>query len=211
MGTSKKNMNNEIKKLLKQKPLDQLNDFAPDISKVVLSQESLTKSLDNEEVVNTTIDVVTKRFISLGDNGYKGKTKKEISEDELTQQEFLEMILKEIEDESKINSKVLEKALKIVMSQLLEEESFDVYVFSQLLFYQVVYQLLLSELYETLKDSYEDLSYIQIKKMVSSLTDKIMNNEVCSKVNEFVDRKVSFSNLLEIITKATDNAEFGVF
>ncbi|WP_066303977.1 hypothetical protein [Bacillus sp. FJAT-29814] len=211
MGTSKKNMNNEIKKMLKEKPLDQLNVFAPDISKVVLSQESLTKSLDNEEVVNTTIEVVTKRFISLGNSGYKGKTKKEIIEDELTQQEFLEMILKEIEDGSKINSKVLEKALKIVMTQLLEEESFDVYVFSQLLFYQVVYQLLLSELYETLKDSYEDLSYIQIKKMVTSLTDKIMNNEVCSKVNDFVDRKVSFSNLLEVITKATDNAEFGVF
>ncbi|WP_182200267.1 hypothetical protein [Paraliobacillus salinarum] len=211
MGTSKKNMNNEIKKLLKEKPLDQLNEFAPDISRVVLSQESLKKSLDNEEVVNTSIEVVTKKFISLNSNGFNGKTKKEMIEDELTQQEFIEMILKEIEEESKINSKVLEKALKIVMGHLIDDEFYNVYVFSQLLFYQVVYQLLLNDLYETLKDSYENLSYTQIEKMVSTLADKIMNTEVYSKVNEFVDRKLSFNNLLEVITKNTNNAEFGIF
>ncbi|MGY0694088.1 hypothetical protein ACW2QC_15120 [Virgibacillus sp. FSP13] len=211
MGTSKKNLNDRIKKLLKEKPLDQLSEFAPEVSKIALSSELLSDSLDNEKTLHTSIEVVTKKFISLGSNGYKGKTKRDLIEDNLTQQEFLEMVLKEIEEESKINSVILEKSLKIVMTKLLDQDSYDVYVFSQLLFYQVVHNLLLKELQETLKDSYEELSYSQIREMVTSLTDKIMDTEVYTVINDFVDRKITFNNLLEIITSATNKADFGEF
>lgn len=211
MGTSKKNLNDQIKKLLKEKPLDQLSEFAPEVSKIALSNELLTDSLDNEKTLHTSIEVVTKKFISLGSNGYKGKTKRELIEDDLTQQEFLEMVLKEIEEESKINSVILEKSLKIVMTKLLDQDLYDVYVFSQLLFYQVVHNLLLKELQETLKDSYEELSYSQIREMVTSLTDEIMNTEVYTVINDFVDRKIAFNKLLEIITSATNKADFGEF
>jgi hypothetical protein len=197
--------------LLKEKPLEQLNTYAPEVSRIVLSKEYLINSFDNEQTILTSINVVKNRFNSLGINGFKGKSKKEILVDDITQQELFEIILKEIEEESKINSKVLEKSLKIVMTKLLGEESFDVYIFSQLLFYQVVYQLLINELYETLKDSYVELSYSQISEMVTSLTDNIMNTNVYSKINEFVERKIAFNDLLEIIINATNNAEFGEF
>jgi hypothetical protein len=97
------------------------------------------------------------------------------------------------------------------MTKILEMDINDSYIFAQLLFHQVTKELLQNELYETLKDSYENLPYDKIRQMVVSLTNKIMNNDVHRKINNFVDNKITFSQLLDIIINATDEAEFGEF
>ena len=204
-------MNDKIKNLLKDTNLTDINYSAPEISRVALSKDILSKSFDDEETINKSIEIVTKRIVSLGQKGYKGKTKKELLEDKITLQEFLELVLEEIESEKMIDSKVLQKSLKIVMTKLLNQDTEDPYIFAQLLFFQVTYELLEKELYETLKDSYEDLSYPKIKEMVSILSNKIMNDDVYQRVNDFVDKKISLTLLLDVITSATDNAEFGEF
>jgi len=211
MGTSKKHMNDKIRNLLKDTDFKDIDKYAPEISRVALTKDTLSKSLDDEKTVNKSIEIITKRFVTIGQKGYKGKSKKELLEDQITLQEFLELVLEEIESETKIESKILQKSLRIVMTKLLNEDTEDSHISAQLLFYQVTYFLLEKELYETLKESYSSLSYIKIKEMVSSLSDRIMNNEVYDKINDFVDKKISLSQLLDIIIKATDDAKFGEF
>ncbi len=211
MGTSKKHLNSKIKKLLEDKKLNEINTAASEISKVILSKESLGKSLENEETINKSIEIAAKHFTLIEESGFKDKSKKEVLEDKITLQEFLEMILEEIDTETNIDSKILVRSLKIVMTKILEMDINDSYIFAQLLFHQVTKELLQNELYETLKDSYENLPYDKIRQMVVSLTNKIMNNDVHRKINNFVDNKITFSQLLDIIINATDEAEFGEF
>lgn len=211
MGTSKRHLNDKIRKLIEDRNLEDLNEDAPQISRVILSKESLNTSLGDEETISKSINIVTKHMHFLGKNGFNGKSRKEVFENKITLQEFLEMVLEEIDTETSIDSKILKSSLSIVMANISESDSEDPYIFAQLLFYQVINKLLEKELYETLKDSYEELPYDKIKAMVGTLTNRIMNEKVYQEINNFVDKKNSLSNLLDMITSATTDAEFGEF
>src|SRR5699024_7306703 len=102
------------------------------------------------------------------------------------------------------------KSLKITMHKFLTED-FDIYSFTQLLFHQVVFELLITELNDTLKDGFNELSYSKIKEMVSLLTIKIMNQKIYNKINLFVDNKITLEQILENIMTETTNAAFGDF
>lgn len=211
MGTSKRKLSNEIKKLLKEKPLSNINDTAPELTKKILTKKVLNESFDQEDTIDNSIRIITSQFISLKSNGFKGKTKQELVTDPVPQQEFLEMILDLIESSSIISSKILEKALKIVMGKFLEIDDFDAYSFAQVLFYEVVYQILLSELNDNIKDIYEELDYSLIQNMVKNVTNQIMNTSVYSKVNSFIDREISLNEILDEIATQTSQASFGEF
>ncbi|ARK31366.1 hypothetical protein [Halalkalibacter krulwichiae] len=211
MGTSKRKLSNEIKKLLKEKPLSNINDTAPELTKKILTKKVLNESFDQEDTIDNSIRIITSQFISLKSNGFKGKTKQELVTDPVSQQEFLEMILDLIESSSIISSKILEKALKIVMGKFLEVDDFDAYSFAQVLFYEVVYQVLLGELNDNIKDIYEELDYNLIQNMVKNVTNQIMNTSVYSKVNSFIDRKISLNEILDEIATQTSQASFGEF
>jgi hypothetical protein len=211
MGTSKRKLSNEIKKLLKDQPLSNINDSAPELTKKILTKKVLNESFGQEEIFDNSIRIITSQFISLKSNGFKGKTKKELVSDPITQQEFLEMILDLIESSSDIESKILEKALKIVMGKFLEIDDFDAYSFAQVLFYEIIYQILLGELNDNIKDIYEDIEYEMIQKMVGNVANQIMNKSVYSKVNLFVDRKIPLIEILDEIASQTSEANFGEF
>ncbi|CAM4019507.1 hypothetical protein [Mesobacillus zeae] len=211
MGTSKRKLSSDIKKILKQKPITQLNETAPELSKKILNPNHLSSSFDTEDTINESIKIITKHFITISSNGFKGKTKKELASDSITQQEFIEMILDQIENQAYINSEILEKSLKIVMCKFLEIEEFDVYSFAHHLFYEIIYQVLLGDLNDNIKDVFEDFNYDLIKKMVKNLTDQIMNDSVYEKVNLFIDRKLYLKDVLIHISKQTSNASFGEF
>lgn len=210
MGTSKRRLNAKIKKLLKDLRLDEINESAPVISDLILTQTNLKREFDTEETVNNSIDIITKNFKMLSTDGFNGKTKEEVSEDTLTQQEFLEAILDEIEHEKVIKSKILNKSLRIVMVNFIKTE-FDIYSFTQLLFHQIIYQLLSKELNDTLKDGFDQLEYDAIGQMVNSLTSKIMNQSMYNSINLFIDKKVSLEQVLNEITTQTSEAHFGEF
>ncbi|MEK4069021.1 hypothetical protein [Peribacillus sp. FSL R5-0717] len=211
MGTSKRKLSNEIKKLLKDKPLSNLNDTAPELTKKILSKKILNENFDQEDIIDNSIKIITNQFLSLSSSGFKGKTKKELINDPITQQEFLEMILDLIENSIVIESKILEKALKIVMCKFLEVDEFDVYSFAQILFYEIVFQILLGELNDNIKDIFEEIEYDLIQNMVRNATNQVMNVAVYEKVNLFIERKISLNEVLDEIAKQTSNASFGEF
>jgi predicted hydrolase (HD superfamily) len=211
MGTSKRNLSNEIKKLLKGQPLSNINETAPGVTKKILTNKVLSENFDQEETINNSIRIITNQFNSLESNGFKGKTRKELVTDPISQQEFLELILEQIESDTLIQSKILEKALKIVMCKLLEIDEYDVYSFAQILFYEIVYQILLGELNDNIKDIYEEIEYELIQNMVRNVSNEIMNDTVYTKVNLFIDRKISLSQVLGEIANQTSRASFGDF
>ncbi|SEB20899.1 hypothetical protein [Paenibacillus sp. 276b] len=211
MGTSKRKLSSEIKKMLKNKSLTNLNETAPEISKKILSEKILNEKFDKSDIIDNSIRIIHRQFLSLQSSGFKGKSKEELLLDSITQQEFLEMILDLIENDTTINSKILEKSLKIVMCKFFEIDEFEIYEFAQVLFYEIVYQILLGELNDNIKDIYDELNYELIQKMVKNMTDRIMNNNVYDKVNEFIDRKISLRKVLNEISIQTTNASFGEF
>lgn len=211
MGTSKRKLSNEIKKILNGRPLSNINDVAPELTKKILSEKALNDSFDNEITINNLISIIAKEFTTLDSAGFKGKSKQELITDHISKQEFIEMILDQVENSTIIESKILEKAFKIVMGKFLEVEEFDVYSFAQLLFFEIVYQILLSELNDNIKDIFEELEYNKIQNMVKNVTNQIMNEKVYIKVNLFIDRKISLDDILKEITIHTSQASFGDF
>ncbi|PFD96426.1 hypothetical protein COE15_07645 [Bacillus cereus] len=211
MGTSKRKLSSEIKKLLKEQPLSNINETAPELTKKILTKRALNECFDQEETLDHSIRMITSQFLSLKSNGFKGKTKKELVSDPISQQEFLEMILDLIESSSIIKSKILEKSLKIVMGKFLKVDDFDAYSFAQVLFYEIVYQILLGELIDNIKDIYEEIEYDLIQNMVKNVANQIMNKSVYSKVNLFIDRKISLTEISDEITIQTSQARFGEF
>ncbi|MGG4342379.1 hypothetical protein [Paenibacillus lautus] len=211
MGTSKRKLSNEIKKLLKEKSLSSINESAPGLTKKILTKSNLGDNFDESETIGNSIRIISSQFVSLSHNGFKGKTKKELITDPISQQEFIEMILEMIETTTIIESKILEKSLKIVMCEFLEHDEFDVYEFAQLLFYQIIYQVLLGDLNDNIKDIHEELDYELIQNMVKNAANQIMNDKVYTKVNLFIDRKVLLVDVLDEIIVQTSNASFGEF
>jgi hypothetical protein len=211
LGTSKRNLNSEIRKILKEKPLSNINEVAPNLTKKILTKRILSENFSQEETLQNAIHTVINRFNSLTANGFKGKSKKDITEDPISKDEFINMILEEIEEENKINSKYLEKSLKIVMSKVLGNDEFDIYTFAQLLFYEIIRQILIGQLTDNIKDTYEDISYDLIQGMVETATKQIVNNSVYTKVSLFIDKKISLNEVFDEIINQTSNASFGEF
>lgn len=210
MGTSKRRIENKVKQILSNNPIESLNNYAPKITEVILSPQNLTETFQEEHFSPDTFVLIEKHFSTLKSSGFGGKSKEEIQEDLITQEEFLNSILELIEDNFEIDSKILLKSFKITMAKFIKGD-FDVYSFAQLLFYEVVSQLLLKDLQDTLKDSYEDLSYSSIQDMVASSTSCIMSEEVFDKINDFVNKRSTLSEVLTIIHSKTSEALFGDF
>lgn len=211
MGTSKRNISKKIKDLLKDIPASELNNNAPEVSKKILTKRVIQSYLVDEQSLQTSFSLITEKFNSLNSSGFGGKSKEEFLQDTLSQKEFIDLILDEIENEAYDNKDLLEKAYIIAMTKAIHMEEFDVYSFAQILFYHLINQILLKDLYDTLKDIYDDFSYDEIEKMTTNLTDQIMSTNVYNLVNEFVDKKISITKVLEQISKETDSASFGEF
>lgn len=210
MGTSKRRIESKVKQILSNHPIERINDYAPKITEVILSPKNLSETFQEENFSSDTLLFIGKHFTSLKTSGYNGKSKKDLEEDLITQEEFLNSILELIEAEFEIDSKILLKAFKITMSKFIKKE-FDLYSFAQLLFYEVISQLLRKDLQDTLKDSYENLTYSKIQEMVSSSTSRIMSSDVFEKINDFINKKCTLSEVLTMIHSKTSEALFGDF
>lgn len=211
MGTSKSNISDKVKKLLKDKPFQELNNMAPEVSKKVLTKKELNNYLGDEKNIIQSFEIVSKNFKGISSGGFKGKSKKEIIENHLTLEEFLTMILDQLDDLGIITNSLLEKAYKIAMTKCLQDEEFDIYIFAQLLFYHLIQEILKKDLYDTLKNIYDEVPYDKINKLILNLTDQIMNTSIYSLVDEFVNKKIPITNVINAIVSETQNASFGEF
>ncbi|WP_139150522.1 hypothetical protein [Planococcus glaciei] len=211
MGTSKRNIEKKVKELLEGKPYQELNVSAPELSKKILTKKELISQLADEDTIQESFITIKNSFLNLSGIGYKGKTKKEVLEDPLTQEEFINMILNEIENEEFLNKSILEKAYKIAMIKMLKKDDFDIYAFAHILFFHLIHQILLKQLYDTLKEVYEDLPYEKINNLILNLTNQIINDTIYDLVNNFVDKKLPLNSVLDRIIIETQNASFGEF
>lgn len=214
MGTSKRNLSQKVRNLLQDINQEDLNDKAPQIVKTVLTKKILDENIGSEKVIINTINIVKNKFNSLTIGGFKGKSKKELSIDPMSRTEFIDMILEQIETEEIINSTILSKSLNIVLTKMLmrsSNEEFDVYSFAQLLFYEIVKQLLVGQLTDNIKDKFKNMEYGNIESMIASATNKIINESVYAHINKFVDRKIGLNEVLNNIVAQTSNVKFGEF
>lgn len=210
MGTSKRRINRKIKEILNKTNVDELNQNAPVITRLSLSTDILSETFQQEFLTSNTLVFIEEKFNSLSFAGFKGKNKEELANDVISKEEFINSILESIENQYHIDSKILIKSLKITIAKFIEGE-FDILVFAHQLFFEVVFQILISDLQETLKDSYEKLTYGDIKKMVTSSTECIINQTVYTKISDFVNNKASLPEVLELIHEQTSDALFGEF
>ncbi|MCM3549921.1 hypothetical protein M4D48_15190 [Alkalihalobacillus clausii] len=197
--------------IYQEKTLPDVNNSAPELTKKILTKKVLSANFEQEESINNSIKVISSQFLSLNTSGFNGKQRQDLIEDPMLQDEFLDMILEKIEELKEIESSIFEKALKIVMCRFLKESQFELYSFAQLLFYEVVYQTLITDLHDNLKDIFEELEYNLIEKMVRQATNQIMNESVFRKVNLFIEKKISLNDVLSEIATQTSEAKFGEF
>jgi hypothetical protein len=209
VGTSKRRLNEKIKNLLKDQPLSELNNHAPEVTGEILTTKNLEKNL-NESLLTNSFEIISKAFRVAGVSGFKGKYLKDLKEDEVTREEFFESIIDEIEKETIIDSKILKKAFKLTMVKFIDEE-FDTTIFAQMLFYKVIYLILEQELFDTLKDMYEYLTSKQIDSIVTTATDKIFTDAINHEIEKFIKKDISLSYVFEKITEQTSNVTFGEF
>ncbi|AGE21369.1 MULTISPECIES: hypothetical protein [Geobacillus] len=209
MGTSKRRLNDKIKTLLRNQPLTDLSKNAPEVTREILTNRVLERNL-NETVLLRSFDVVSNAFITAKASGYNGRTLKELKEDEISREEFFESIIGEIEKEAIIDSKILKKAFKLVMVQFLDGE-FDVAIFAQLLFYKVIFLILEQELYDTLRDIYEELSRKQIEIILTNATDRIFTATVNNEIQRFIKKEIPLTSVLQKIREQTSQVTFGEF
>lgn len=211
MGTSKSNISKKIKQLLKDKPLTDLSLLAPDISKKILTNKEITSNLLDENELISSFEVISKHFNNLSTGGFKGKSKRELLEDPITLEEFLNMILDEIDENDFLEKELLEKAYKIAMTACLEVEEFDINSFVHLLFYHLINQILKKDLYDTLKQLYDELPYSKINQIINDLTDQIINRSIYELVEQFINRKAHLKDVVNKIVSETSNTTLGEF
>lgn len=211
MGTSKIKIADKVKKILIDKPFTEINNYAPEVSKKVLTKNELTNNLIEENNILQSFEIISNNFKNISFGGFKGKSKKEIIDEPITLEEFINMILDQLDDLGIADKPLLEKAYKIAMTSCLQSDEFDIFIFAQLLFYYLVQEILKTDLYDTLKNIYIDVPYNTINNLISNLTDKIVNETVYSLVDDFVNKKITLSNVINAIITETRNASFGEF
>lgn len=210
MGTSKKRINDKVKKMLEKTSNDSIENNIQKITPILLSNSFLLENFD-EKAFENTILIVREKINSIKKMGYHGKSLKEISEDQISREELFEEILDEIEKNISSASKLLLKAFKIAMTTYLQGEDDDIIIFANLLFYHFIYLLLEEQLLDTLKDFYHEMNYQEIKDILKLTTDNILNKQIAQEIEKFVNRKVALSDLLQSIEFAIQNIRLGDF
>lgn len=213
MGTSKAKINNKVKDLLKDVPIEKIDERTPEISKNILSIRNLKKEFLDEEIMESCVETIQVRLKALFVEGMNGKPAKEIIQDEIGIAEFIDSVLEEIDKDDClfVEKDILEKSFKITMAECVKDEIVDVESLVLKLLYNTIKQLLIGDLNDTLKIVYEDLSFDQIEKMAINVTEQIMNESIKSTVHEYLNKELSFEKILAKITEETNNVTFGEF
>ncbi|MBO2537013.1 hypothetical protein [Rummeliibacillus suwonensis] len=212
MGTSKSNISKKVKDILKDKPISELKNMAPEVTKKVLSKRTINSQLIEENRIFNSINLIVTKINNISNvGGFNGKTKEELLNDKVTLEEFLNMILDQIEENGFLNKTLLEKAYKIAMTECLKLDEIDINIFSKLLFYHLIKQILYKDLYDTLKNIYPDFPYEKINQIIENVANQIINNSVYSLIEQFVAKKIPLSDVINRIVSETSHATFGEF
>lgn len=213
MGTSKRKLNKEIKEMLQDVPVEKINDKTPDVTKKILTLKRINSEFLDEPTLNKCMDIIFKQFESLNTEGFKGISKEEIKNDPITIEQFVNHILDLIDSEDNLfaDKALLERSFKITMTDCLKNEDLDINSFIKKLLFNVVKQILIGELHDTLKEVYDELDYEDIGLMVSNVSNKIVDNETQHKIEQYIAKELEFKQVLKSVVEAAKNVSFGEF
>ncbi|MCS1393281.1 hypothetical protein ACM1TL_13175 [Lysinibacillus capsici] len=213
MGTSKRKLNKEIKKMLQDVPVEKINDKTPDVTKKIITLKRINTEFLDEATLNKCISIISNQFEVLSKEGFNGITQQEIKNDPITTEQFVNHILDLIDNEDNLfaDKALLERSFKITMTNFLKNEDLVLTSFIEKLLFNVVKQILIGELHDTLKEVYDELNYDDIELMVNNVSNQIIDNETQRKIDQYIAKDLEFSEVLKSVVEAAKNVTFGEF
>ncbi|WP_107943254.1 hypothetical protein [Metasolibacillus fluoroglycofenilyticus] len=213
MGTSKRKLNKAIKEMLHDVPVEKINDKTPDVTKKILTLKRINSEFLEEPTLNKCIGIIFNQFDVLSTGGFNGVSKEEIKNDPITIEHFVNHILDLIDSEDNlfVNKALLERSFKITMTDCLKNEDLDLNSFIKKLLFNVIKQILIGELHDTLKEVYDELNYEDIGLMVNNVSNQIIDNETQRKIEQYIAKELEFKQVLKSVVEAAGNVSFGEF
>jgi|GEM_PF-2372810 len=213
MGTSKRKLNKEIKKMLQDVPVENINDKTPDVTRRILTFKRINAEFLDEPTLNRCMGIIFKQFESLKNEGFNGIFKEELKNDPITVEQFVNHILDLIDSEDTLftDKALLERSFKVSMTDCLKNDDLEINIFIEKLLFNVVKQILIGELHDTLKEVYDELEYEDIEVMVSNVANQIMDNETQNRIGKYIGKEMEFKEVLKVVVEAAKNVTFGEF
>ncbi|WP_139993860.1 hypothetical protein [Kurthia sp. Dielmo] len=97
------------------------------------------------------------------------------------------------------------------MTDCLKNEDLNLNNFIEKLLFNVVKQILIGELHDTLKEVYDELDYDDISSMVNNVANQVIDNETKNKIKQYIAKEIEFKQVLKTIVEAANNVSFGEF
>lgn len=213
MGTSKRKLNKAIKEMLHDVPVEKINDKTPDVTKKILTLKRIDAEFLDEPTLSKCIGIIYNQFEALNTGGFNGVSKQELKNDPITIEHFVNHILDLIDSEDNlfIDKALLERSFKITMTDCIKNDDLDLNNFVEKLLFNVVKQILIGELHDTLKEVYDELDYEDIGLMVNNVGNQVIDNETQNKIKQYIAKEIDFIQVLKTIVEAANNVSFGEF
>lgn len=194
-------------------PVEKINDKTPDVTKKIITLKRINTEFLDEATLNKCISIISNQFEVLSKEGFNGITQQEIKNDPITTEQFVNHILDLIDNEDNLfaDKALLERSFKITMTNFLKNEDLVLTSFIEKLLFNVVKQILIGELHDTLKEVYDELNYDDIELMVNNVSNQIIDNETQRKIDQYIAKDLEFSEVLKSVVEAAKNVTFGEF
>lgn len=115
------------------------------------------------------------------------------------------------EDNLFVDKALLERSFKITITECLKNEDLNLNNFIEKLLFNVVKQILIGELHDTLKEVYDELDYEDIGAMVNNVANQVIDNETKHEIEKYLAKELPFRQVLKSVVEAANNVSFGEF
>ncbi|MCM3697884.1 hypothetical protein [Paenibacillus macerans] len=211
MGTSKKNTNKDVKKLLQQLGKQDIKKSIPQATSLVLDEQRITKEISKESF---------KILLQYGINGINGMmsggqfggiTYDEIKDDESVFNEFLEKLIELAEEEYQDEfSELLLQAFRLAITEIIKENrSIDEFI-SEFTYF-LIYLIVQNEIIEVFSDAYLEIPHEEINSLIRLQARKIVTTELTSLIKNYLNARLTLKELVMFVVKRAEAIEFGEF
>jgi len=213
MGTSKRNIDDKIKKMLKQKSTPQeIEQVIPEITVEILTKKKINNFFSDKEY-ETVIGAGIKGISSLlsgnfmDDYSYEG----DIATDTPTIQRIIEAILVKVEEDQSIQSDFLLRALKYALAVSIkdgtEEEKFSIFI-NEFTYY-ILYLMISESIIEALGDEFTESPTSEIDQKIKQISRHILNAKLKIIIDNYLSGEVTLEELIKSTIDIASNIKLG--
>lgn len=211
MGTSKKNINRDVKKLLQQLGKQDIKKSIPQATSLVLDEQRITKELNKDSFKVLLQQGITGISSMKSEGQFGGISYDEIQSNESIFNEFLEKLIELAEEEFKDEfSEILLQAFRLAITTILKE-NIDIDGFISEFTYYLIYLIVQTELIEVFSDVYLEIPHDEINLLIKIQARKIVSEELTSLIKGYLSSKISLKELITSVVKRAEAIEFGEF